>query len=155
MDNSAFRLNEPQVVADTIDDEVLAINMATGAYFNLKGWSAYVWTLLTTGNSIATTRQHLAELIDGIDEATLASFANELAGHGLLAPVGDRDTSPNATATAGPAGTTGTTGTALTPPTGPFQGLAVEAHTDMADLILLDPVHDVDAEHGWPAPPQP
>jgi len=31
----------------------------------------------------------------------------------------------------------------------------VEAHTDMADLILLDPVHDVDAEHGWPAPPQP
>jgi hypothetical protein len=29
----------------------------------------------------------------------------------------------------------------------------VESFTDMADLILLDPVHDVDPDKGWPLPP--
>jgi len=33
----------------------------------------------------------------------------------------------------------------------PFQMPVVERYTDMADLLLLDPIHDVNAE-GWPHP---
>lgn len=140
MDTQTFRLNEPQVVADTVDDEVLAINMSTGAYFNLKGWSAYAWTLITSGTGVTDIHQHLISIVDGIDAATLRSFVDELIRHGLVAPADN----PSAHGNPSPL---------PTPPAVPFDGLAVEAHTDMADLILLDPVHDVDAEHGWPTPP--
>jgi hypothetical protein len=34
-------------------------------------------------------------------------------------------------------------------PKAPFAEPALEKHTDMQDLILLDPVHEVDAR-GWP-----
>ena len=31
----------------------------------------------------------------------------------------------------------------------PFEGLGVQKFTDMEDMLLLDPIHDVD-ETGWP-----
>lgn len=169
MDNRTFRLNEPQVVADAIDGEVLAINMATGAYFNLQGWSAFTWAHLTAGATVAATANTLAGLIGDLDTTVVASFADELVDHGLVVPTGHADTgSPTHTsggqtsdelasdelASDGLA-SDGLTTPVMPPPSIPFDGLGVQAHTDMADLILLDPVHDVDPNHGWPQPPTP
>ena len=36
----------------------------------------------------------------------------------------------------------------------PFMPPLLEKFTDMADLLLLDPIHEVDAETGWPQPVQ-
>ena len=41
------------------------------------------------------------------------------------------------------------TGDAAAPPMADLGGLAYERFTDMEELILLDPVHDV-SEAGWP-----
>ena len=149
-DNRTFTINEPQVVADIIDGEVLAINMASGAYFNFQGWSAFVWSHLVSGASVADITETLSVHAGDIEAGTVEAFADELVGHGLVAAADPKAHPPAATPPAAtpPAATT-------PPPPVPFTGLAVEAHTDMADLILLDPVHDVDPNHGWPQPPPP
>jgi hypothetical protein len=41
------------------------------------------------------------------------------------------------------------------PPAGvSFRAPRLEKHTDMQDLILLDPVHEVDPQRGWPHVPE-
>jgi len=39
-------------------------------------------------------------------------------------------------------------GTVFAPP-------VLEVYTDMQDLLLLDPIHDVDETVGWPSPKPP
>jgi hypothetical protein len=116
--------------------------MASGAYFNLRGWSAFAWAQLANGASVDDTQRLIADHAAATDPATtpdasaVGLFADELVDHGLLVP-GD----PTHEHTDVPV------------PTTSWTGLTVEAFTDMADLILLDPVHDVDANKGWPQPP--
>jgi hypothetical protein len=142
MDNRTFRLNEPRVVADTIDGEVLAIDMASGAYVNLRDWSTFVWSHLLNGATVDEAQQALSEHVGDAPDDAVAVFADRLHTEGLVVP-GDP------VASGGPQGD----GVAIDVPTAPWAGLMVESFTDMADLILLDPVHDVDANKGWPAPP--
>jgi len=68
------------------------------------------------------------------------AFIRELAGYNLI--VADPDGNPEAT----PAPATAEL--IYTPP-------VLSAYTDMEDLLQLDPVHDVDAESGWPVPRPP
>ena len=42
-----------------------------------------------------------------------------------------------------------TVGTPAGTPTGPYEAMRLERHTDLADLILLDPVQDVSGAP-WP-----
>jgi len=37
----------------------------------------------------------------------------------------------------------------------PFVKPILQKYTDMADLLLLDPIHEVDAGQGWPHPAPP
>jgi hypothetical protein len=142
MDNRTFRLNEPRVVADTIDGEVLAIDMATGAYVSLRDWSTFVWSHLLGGATVDGAQQALSQHVGDAPDDAVAVFADRLHTEGLIVP-SDPVASGDAQAHV----------VAIDVPTAPWSGLAVESFTDMADLILLDPVHDVDADKGWPAPP--
>jgi hypothetical protein len=36
-----------------------------------------------------------------------------------------------------------------------FTQPVLEVYTDMQDLLLLDPIHEVDEEAGWPSPKPP
>jgi hypothetical protein len=142
MDNRTFRLNEPRVVADTIDGEVLAIDMATGAYVNLRDWSTFVWSHLLNGATVDGAQQALSAQVSEAPDDAVAVFADRLHTEGLVVP-SDSVASGDAQGDV----------VAIDVPTAPWSGLVVESFTDMADLILLDPVHDVDANKGWPAPP--
>jgi hypothetical protein len=127
------RINRPQAVAESVNDEIVAINMATGVYFNMRGWSAYAWALLSAGYS-ATEAEHLLAAASNADvSASLTDFLQALLDDGLLVP--DLEATPS---------------NAPAAPTTEWDGLRLERFTDMADLILLDPVHDVDTAEGWP-----
>ena len=41
--NQAFRVNHPQVVCETIDGEVVIVNLETGSYYSLLNTGAAVW----------------------------------------------------------------------------------------------------------------
>jgi hypothetical protein len=137
-----FRMNAPRVVDETIDGETLIMDMVNGSYFSCVGSSSVAWNALRAGSTIAETAQVLGATY-GVDvtdaERDLDPFLAALLDDGLLVV---HDAPAPTLAAADP-----------TTPLGDYQAPQVEKYTDLADLILLDPVHDV-TEAGWPAEPE-
>jgi len=130
------------VTWDEIGGEIVAINLESGHYFSLRLTARDLFVLWAAGVSLGDASalvragQHDApdDLGTGATGA-VPSFAEELLAAGLIEvdPVG----SPRTTDADAPA---------VDHPYAPPQ---LETYTDLEDLMLLDPVHDVDAD-GWP-----
>lgn len=136
-----FCLNGANVVFDLIDGEVLAIRSDNGAYYSLRGPAATAWCALISGlpwETLATAvaGHHGADAADVGPE--LSRFAAELVGESLLIDQ---------------AGPTDPAGSDLELPEETrdlaWQPLVFEVYTDMQDLLLFDPIHEVD-NSGWP-----
>jgi len=133
-----FRINQPQVISQTIDGEVVVINLLSGTYYSLTGTAAVIWNALETGQSVARLPALLESQFTGCEaglEQIVAGFLGELSAESLIIPVEQAD------AADAPANT----------PAAPekFTRPALKKFTDMQELLLLDPVHEVDAT-GWP-----
>jgi hypothetical protein len=141
-----YALN-PQVLHEAIDGEVIVIDLATGSYYSLRGSAADVWQLLA-GSPGATSAElvgALAQRYESDDtemEPAVSRFIEQLSEENLVAGI-DGSTPPRAAA-AFPE-PEGAAARAFDPP-------VLEKYTDMQDLVLLDPVHEVD-QTGWPRLP--
>lgn len=135
MGDARYRPNTPAVAAEELDGEVIAINMSTGIYYSMVGWSAWAWSALTSG--MAPTEVGAVMSDHGAEDGTFAAsaFADELVRERLVV-----ERTPGAGTDPEPAG----------PPDAAVDALVLQRFTDMEDLILLDPVHDVDESQGWP-----
>jgi hypothetical protein len=122
----AREIDGPTVIADEVGGETLAINLNTGSYFVIPNGSLAVWNALASGVPAASL------LIDDDDpRATgLRSFLSQLLEAGLLREAAEAKAAPAFEWSA--------------------EHLLIEQHTDMADLLGLDPIHDADANVGWP-----
>lgn len=142
-----FRLNQPNVVGEEFEGEVVAVNLESGVYFSLVGSGADIWKRLTMGaTDLDTLVATLKRTYDcnGVDvRADVAQFLTELVDRDLIV------------AHDSPAAVVGSDTVDLTDPR-PYEAPKVEAFNDLQDILLLDPIHDVD-EAGWPvaAPPAP
>jgi hypothetical protein len=136
---STYRVNSPYVVHETIDGEVIIVNLDSGSYYSLDQAGADLWESLAQGASLG----HAVELLEHRYTAQPGAIANavqalvaELLAENLLrlgepAPADGPAPAPNGEAR-------------------PFVAPVLHKHTDMQDLLLLDPIHEVD-EAGWPA----
>ena len=121
-----YELNSPAVISDDVGGETLAINLTSGAYFVIAPEARPVWVGLSNG---VPAREYLR---DGDPrEQGLLDYLDTLLAAGLLRP-----------APAEGAGEAVTDWDVV--------DLRVEQHTDMADLLGLDPIHDADESVGWP-----
>ena len=138
-----FRLNTANVIHETMDGEVIAIHLVTGAYYSMQHVGAAIWQLLVAGHSVAEIHDVLAAHGngDGADVRTaLARFVDQLVTEELLVAA-------DAVAPAAPP--------AMPPlPRRPFRPPVLAKFTDMADMLLLDPIHEVE-DTGWPTPRRP
>jgi hypothetical protein len=135
-----LRINVPRVVHETIDGEVIVIDLATGTYFSLQGGAADVWVLILAGQSVDQMVSSLTGAYSGDSastRATLEAFLQELKAEELVEDAREDDAAPGLVKELSGSGK-------FTP--------HLEKHTDMAELILLDPVHEVDSM-GWPNRP--
>jgi Coenzyme PQQ synthesis protein D (PqqD) len=136
-----FRVRNPQVVDDTIEGEVIVIDLDSGSYYSLRDISAEIWHCVKAGADEDSIGDSLAERYAASSEEIASSVSrllDELAAERLI------EEAAEGAATAEP----------LPAPLAqngrvPFIAPVLEKHTDMQDLILLDPVHDV-TEAGWP-----
>jgi hypothetical protein len=123
---------------DRLQDEVIIINVASGAYYSGSGAAADVWTLLTQGASLDEAACHLATVYD-CPEATIRrdveTCAVFLVERGLLQTID------------APAPETGFTLTKSA--RAAWRAPEFDEYTDMWELIKLDPIHEVE-EAGWP-----
>lgn len=127
----------PNIGARSFGDEVVVANFVTGVYYSLFGSAAQIWDGLMAGQPLDRVAREVAA-VAGIDAAEFAPAAEKLVAD-LLAEKLIEEGAPADTLAWVPA-----------PPEEPGYGLPVlERFTDMQDLLLLDPVHDVE-EMGWP-----
>lgn len=131
-----MKVNSPQVNHQNIDGEVVVINLENGCYYSLLDVSAAIWQSLASGaDRVAILEQVSAAYPDVHDAAERAdAFIDELLAEHLLID-GDPDR-------------------AAPPGDLPARYVApqVEKFTDMQELLMLDPIHEVDAI-GWPHKP--
>ena len=136
-----YRTNRPRFVDETVEGEALVMDMVKGNYYSCVGPSAFVWKALTTGWSTDDVAQMVGERYGiGGGEATrdVDRFVESLLHEEMLVAVeGPGDLTADRAALDAAV------------PVGEYSELVLERFTDLADLILLDPVHDV-SEVGWP-----
>ena len=139
-----YRICTPRVAHQTIDGETVIIDFDTGAYFSTARTGAALWDQLAGGATeddliAAATRQYAGanDLIAG----SIRDFVRLLERETLIAP----------SAEAAPSDAAEARQTAPAPGAEPpaFEPPTLHKYTDMADLLLLDPIHEVD-ESGWP-----
>jgi hypothetical protein len=136
-DRLRFRINSPQVIGETVDAEVIIVNLGTATYYSVKGDSILLWNAIVEG----ATLDELAEAVVAATDASyvdaaraVEGFRASLVAEGLIA---ERDDDVELTLDLAGGGS------GLLEP-------SFEAYSDMQDLVLLDPVHQVDDERGWP-----
>jgi hypothetical protein len=140
---SRFRLNQPHVVYESFADEMVLINLASGNYYSADRTGMTVIQLLVKHGSpgeiaLALAARHAKPFAD--IEPPVRAFIAALQAEGLIVPAPAGDT-PIALGSVPPE-LPGGTGGDFVPP-------HLQRFSDMQDLLLLDPIHQVD-ESGWP-----
>jgi hypothetical protein len=135
-----YRINSPQVINETIDGEAIMINLATGSYYSLDRVGGDVWALLEASLPVDDIVSRLGRRYDADEDDIrrgVDHLLQRLAAEELVVPCDDGDL--DRTASSEP----------VVAERAPFHAPRLEKFTDMQDLILLDPVHEVDSR-GWP-----
>jgi hypothetical protein len=138
-----YEVNAPGVVFERFEDETVLIQLDSGRYYTLDRVGSLVWELLARplavgGVAAALARAFRTEPV--AVEAAVRELIGQLEGEQLLRPRTD--------AAAGEPGDP----TLEVPEGAAFAPPRLTRYDDMQEILLLDPVHDVD-ERGWPSAP--
>ncbi|HDL20110.1 MAG TPA: PqqD family protein [Nitrospirae bacterium] len=140
-----FRINKPHVINEIIDGEVVILNLDTGNYYSMDKAGADIWGLIEGDAGVGEIVEEIATRYAGkredIEDA-VDTLIKELIEEHLIVSVdgsgseGDvvsavRDKSVNEKSLP------------------EFKAPLLHKYSDMQELLLLDPIHDV-GESGWP-----
>jgi hypothetical protein len=139
MKDVPYEIFSPQVIQETIEGEVIIVSLESGNYYSLRDTGGEIWQLAVSSYS----QSEIIEAIKGqyqVDGLNLGDivigFLDQLVEHQLLKP--------------------SQTGKALQVTIEPkqkdkktFAEPKLEIYSDMQELFLLDPIHEVD-DSGWP-----
>jgi hypothetical protein len=141
-----FKVNSPQIIQETIDGEVVIVNMDNGNYYSLDNVGAAIWSLIESGAAVSEVVDRMTQRYEGnhVDiENAVNQFVAELQQQALIVPDGAKEPGK------------GSKGLGMRVESGAdiarlrFEVPILHIYTDMQDLLLLDPIHEVD-ETGWP-----
>lgn len=141
-----FCINSSKITHETIDGEVVIVNLGSGSYYSLDGAGASIWRCIVDRASFEEIVADISHRFDGEAEGISSGvkrLIEELQAEGLILndPTENQTDAPQEKAV--PSGQPGKSLKAqFIPP-------LLHKYTDMQDLLLLDPIHDVD-EAGWP-----
>jgi hypothetical protein len=133
--NKQYQINAPDVISEKFDDDFIILNLEDGCYFSLEGAGSSVWNALIAGATPGSIVKGVQQACPDLAEPTV-QFLLQLCKLKLVRPV------------AGPCTESlESVDWAARCEHGEPQ---IEVFDDLAELILADPIHDVDAEAGWP-----
>lgn len=136
-----YKINSPSVINETIEGESVIINLNSGMYYSLDNIGAIIWDAIENRHPITDIAAFLSfhyQVDAGEVKATIYDLVNQLLIEELIieVPGDDEGISPSPLAFAGNHPET-------------FEKPVLYKFGDMQDLLLLDPIHEVD-EAGWP-----
>lgn len=120
---------------EIINNEVVAVNLDSGKYYSIKNTGAYIWGAIVSGHSLEKITSELILHYPGKSSLILTDvkqFVDRLINEDLI-KISDKS-EPDSQ---------------IGPSTEGYESPTMEAYSDMQEILLLDPVHDVD-ESGWP-----
>ena len=125
---------KPGLASELFDGELVVADYVSGLYYSISKTGAVIWQALRAGYATEEITDRLASVATDLDaKRFVPEFVARLAAEGLIAaraPSPDRGNWPEFVAAD------------LSEP-------GLERFEDLRDLLLLDPVHDVD-QQGWP-----
>lgn len=137
-----LKVNEPNVVHETIDGETILLDLNTGNYFSLDGPGAIIWEYIALCGQWKNVISLFSAENPGKNdefEKSITTFIEELVTENLLV---ENTAAPSPCETIAIEKELRATASNFTPP-------KLNKYSDMQDLLLLDPIHEVD-EKGWP-----
>ena len=133
----SFGVASPQIVSEIIDGEAVILDLRCGRYWTTDGVGAEVWRVasegLPRGRIVLSCRNYFPD--HDVVENDVHALLDDFVAAGLLV---HRDESMPSDESA-----------PKWPPT--YTAPVLQCYDDLADMMALDPVHDVGAT-GWPTP---
>jgi Coenzyme PQQ synthesis protein D (PqqD) len=134
-----FQFDHQRVISEVIEGEIVVVHFESGCYYSIRDTGADVCRLLSAGHTVPTAISQLAKH-HHVSESQIGpevkQFVARLVEEKLLA------TSSGETRQASP----------LELSDGSYSPPTFEKFDDMADQLLLDPIHEI-GEAGWPVRP--
>ena len=139
-----YCIEAAEVVSDIIDGEAIMLHRIYGDYFSTDGVGGLIWQWIGEGRSRSQILNVLnarfsaspAEIAPAVD-----SFLADLVAHKLVREIVEGDELA--------------TETLIEPQTNPeaeFVRPVLHVYSDIRNMVLLDPIHDVEENTGWPMP---
>jgi hypothetical protein len=139
----SFECNAPDVVFENFGDEAVILNLQSGNYYSLDGVGMLYWEYLSQGVPPGQIAAHICSCYAAqADRADIAGDLDQLLSG--LQSEGLIRSSKISRALAEVSG-------AATPLPAEYARPTLAKFDDVAEMLLLDPVHDV-SEVGWPHP---
>ena len=140
-----YQVNAPHIVHEIFDDtEAAIINLKNGNYYSLDHAGAELWQLLSEGATVSQMAAALQTVYEGtasaLQEAARHFIATLEAEDLITARPADESAAPLTLVLPLPANGTKR----------PFTPPVLERYNDMQELLLLDPIHEVEEIAGWP-----
>ena len=142
-DSSRFKINVPAISHETIDGEVVMVNLNNGSYYSMDKAGAVIWNYIDKGMTIKQITELIKNQYSGESpeiERSVSELFGELQKEQLILLNDNVNGNlPN----------NGFANSNLEIEKKDFEKPVLQKFTDMQDLLLLDPIHDLD-EMGWP-----
>lgn len=120
---TSYKPRRPDVIDEQFEGEAVVVNLDTGVYYAFNPVASAIWAGFAEGRSASTVAASL-----GLDPATTLTFTQQL----LEEAEGDAGQFASETEP-------------------PEDGPVLQRFTDMQDLLMLDPIHDIALDgDGWP-----
>ncbi len=129
--DTRLQSNTQRFPSETIDGETVLIDAEKGVLFLLSGLGPWIWNRFTGGADRTAVIEAVAATFGEPAAASTATFIDSLVASEML--VAAEGTSAEATAL---------------PES--FVAPAMETFEDISEIIMMDPIHEVDPSAGWP-----
>ena len=151
---------------DTVDGETVVIDTVTGSLMLLTGIGPWIWECLATGEAVDALVRRVEAGFGAEAAGQVEQFMGALAEQQMLVAAGAAGVAgaagaagaageAGAAGSVGAAGAAGSVGAAGAAPEAAalpeqFSAPGLETFNEIADIIAMDPIHDVDPSRGWP-----
>jgi len=127
-----YTLANNGIIHELLDNEIIVANLDSGIYYSLRGNGIHIWQLLLAGWSFEQIQKEWTDRYGA--NTDVSSFVSQLLDEELVrSNDGEKQASLPEDFT---------WPSEYSPP-------LFEKYEEMKDLLLLDPIHEVD-EQGWP-----
>ena len=131
-----YGINKKKMFYDVTDDFAIVINYETGVYYGINGFGTLVFDFLMKGSSvedILTALNKIPDIPADIDQR-LAAFIEELKNKEIIieGPTVKNEINMDVALAA----------------KDDFK-FSIDEYSDAQELLMADPIHDVDEEAGW------